>query len=189
MAGVLCGLAAVGFHLAIHHTFELVWHLSELTGPTWFWVVMPLMPTVGGLVVGLFLWKVAPSASGSGIPQTKAAYYNDFGRITLKDGFFRFVLGTIFIGMGNALGREGPTVHMCAAISSTLGRWAGLAKARVQAMVPVGMGAGIAAAFNAPLSAIFFVFEELLSDFSTKALGGIVIAVVVGRCGLTQHSR
>lgn len=179
IAGVLCGLAAVGFHLAIHHTFELVWRLSEMTGPVWFWVVMPLMPATGGLVVGLFLWKVSPSASGSGIPQTKAAYYNDFGRITLKDGFFRFLLGTIFIGMGNALGREGPTVHMCAAISSTLGRWAGLAKARVQAMVPVGMGAGIAAAFNAPLSAIFFVFEELLSDFSTKALGGIVIAVVV----------
>ncbi len=140
MAGVLCGLAAVGFHLAIEYTFHLVWHLSELTGPVWFWVVMPMMPAVGGLVVGLFLWKIAPSASGSGIPQTKAAYYNDFGRITLKDGFFRFLLGTIFIGMGNALGREGPTVHMCAAISSTLGRWAGLAKARVQAMVPVGMG-------------------------------------------------
>ncbi|MGE9292740.1 MAG: chloride channel protein [Puniceicoccales bacterium] len=179
VAGVLCGLAAVGFHLAIHHTFHLVWHLSELTGPVWFWIVMPLMPAVGGLIVGLFLWKIAPSASGSGIPQTKAAYYNNFGRVTLKDGFFRFLLGTIFIGMGNALGREGPTVHMCAAISSTLGRWAGLAKARIQGMVPVGMGAGISAAFNAPLSAIFFVFEELLADFSTKALGGIVIAVVV----------
>ncbi len=46
-------------------------------------------------------------------------------------------------------------------------------------MVPVGVAGGIAAAFNAPIAAIMFVFEELLDDFSTKALGGIAIAVVI----------
>ena len=46
-------------------------------------------------------------------------------------------------------------------------------------MVPVGMGAGIAAAFNAPMSAITFVFEELLGDFNSRALGGILVAVVI----------
>lgn len=185
VAGVLCGLAAVGFHLSIEYTFHFIWDFAGSVGAAsgtnhiWFWLVMPFMPALGGLIVGLILWKIAPSAVGSGIPQTKAAFYNDFGRIKLKDGIFRFLLGTVFIGMGNALGREGPTVHMCASIASKLGQLAGLAKARVQAMVPVGMGAGIAAAFNAPISAMFFVFEELLSDFSSKALGGIVIAVVV----------
>ncbi|MEM8549737.1 MAG: chloride channel protein [Verrucomicrobiota bacterium] len=179
VAGVCCGLAAVAFHLSIEWTFHTVWEMAVSLGPVWFWIVMPLLPAVGGLLVGLCLWKLSPESAGSGIPQTKAAFYNDFGQMKIKDGFFRFLLGTIYIGFGNALGREGPTVHMCASIASKLGQWAGLAKARVQAMVPVGMGAGIAAAFNAPLSAIFFVFEELLADFSTKALGGIVIAVVV----------
>ncbi|MEM9236041.1 MAG: chloride channel protein, partial [Verrucomicrobiota bacterium] len=46
-------------------------------------------------------------------------------------------------------------------------------------MAPVGMAAGIAAAFNAPLSALTFVFEELLDNFSMKALGGMVVAVVI----------
>ncbi len=179
VAGVLCGLAAVGFHLSIEFIFHQLWHLAEQLGPVWFWIVIPLMPAVGGLFVGLCLWKLSPKSVGSGIPQTKAAFYNDFGKIQLKDGIFRFILGSIYIGFGNALGREGPTVHMCAAIASKLGQVAGLAKARIQAMVPVGMGAGIAAAFNAPISAMFFVFEELLSDFSSKALGGIVIAVLV----------
>src|SRR5690606_18242155 len=55
----------------------------------------------------------------------------------------------------------------------------GLAKKRVQAMTPVGMGAGIAAAFNTPMAAMFFVFEELLGDFSSKALFGILVAVVI----------
>lgn len=178
VAGVLCGLVAVAFHLAIHGLFHWLWHMGQESGP-WFPVVLGLAPAVAGLVVGIILAKVAPNAVGSGIPQTKAAFYNDFGIIKLSDGVWRFVLGTLYVGLGNALGREGPTVHVCAAIASKLGQMFGLAKVRIQALVPVGMGAGIAAAFNAPLSAITFVFEELLDDFSSKALGGIVVAVVV----------
>ena len=91
----------------------------------------------------------------------------------------RFILGSLYVGLGNSLGREGPTVHVSAAISSRIGRWAFNDPARVQSMLPVGMAAGIAAAFNAPLSALTFVFEELLDNFSMKAIGGMVIAVVV----------
>ncbi|GHC05703.1 chloride channel protein [Cerasicoccus arenae] len=182
VAGVLCGLAAVAFHLAIHHVFEWLWESAEHAKAShwwWFPVILGLAPAIGGLAVGIILSRWAPNAVGSGIPQTKSAFYNEFGVIKLSDGVWRFVLGVFYVGLGNALGREGPTVHMCAAISSKLGQVFGLAKVRIQALVPVGMGAGIAAAFNAPLSAITFVFEELLDDFSSKALGGIVIAVVV----------
>ncbi len=180
IAGVLCGLAAVLFHLSIHWLFETVWHLShalEDRGIHWWWI-MPWAPLVGGLLVGIALHRFAPKAVGSGIPQTKASYFNEFGDIPLSTAAWRFVLGTLYIGSGNSLGREGPTVHMCAGIASKLGRVFGLAKVRVQAMVPVGVAAGIAAAFNAPISAITFAFEEILDDFSSKALAGVVVAVV-----------
>jgi H+/Cl- antiporter ClcA len=115
--------------------------------------------------------------------QTKYAYYNNGGKIRSYIGLVRLVLGSLYIGLGNSLGREGPTVHVSAAISSRIGRWAFKDPARVQSMLPVGMAAGIAAAFNAPLSALTFVFEELLDNFSMKALGGMVIAVVVAAWG------
>jgi len=181
LAGCLCGLAAAGIHVSIHGVFEFVWeHVRavERFGVPW-WIVMPWAPALAGLVVGIAIHRWAPGSVGSGIPQTKAAYYNEFGRIPLSTALWRFLLTTVYVGGGNSLGREGPTVHMCAAIASSLGRGFGLAKARVQAMVPVGVAAGIAAAFNAPISAILFVFEEILDDFSTRALSGIVIAVVV----------
>ena len=183
VAGVICGLVGVAFHFSIewiYHFFFQV-HVDPETGlaksiPLWLLVGAP---TLGGLIVGLVLDKMAPRAAGSGIPQTKEAYYNHFGLIRLRDGIFRFIIGSISVGMGNSLGREGPTVHICSAVASKIGQAMGLAKARIRAMVPVGMGAGIAAAFNTPLAAIFFVFEELLGDFSSKALGGLVVAVVV----------
>lgn len=143
-----------------------------------FIIVMLMAPTVAGLIVGFIGYKFAPGAIGSGIPQTKAAYFNNGGKIAASTGFWRFVLTTIYCGLGNSLGREGPTIHLATAISSKLGRIFFKDPARIQSVTPVGMAAGIAAAFNAPLSAITFVFEELLDNFSMKSLGGIVIAVV-----------
>lgn len=179
LAGLLCGLVAVGFHFSIHHLFEGLWGFAERQDPVVFSAVMLGAPTLAGLLVGLAVKYYVPEAAGSGIPQTKAAYYNEGGKISVRSGVMRFVLGSLYVGLGNSLGREGPTVHVSAAISSRIGRWAFNDPARVQSMLPVGMAAGIAAAFNAPLSALTFVFEELLDNFSMKAIGGMVIAVVV----------
>ena len=178
IVGMVCGLVAVCFHATIYWVFHLIVEFAKEQNSLIFSLLMGFTPVVGGLLVG-FLIKIFPNASGSGIPQTKAAYYNNFGEISLKDGVTRFFIGTLSIGTGASLGREGPTVHICSSIASSMGRFFGLAKLRTQAMVPVGFGAGIAAAFNAPISAITFVFEELLDGFSTKALFGIVVAVVV----------
>ncbi|MEP4077677.1 chloride channel protein [Haloferula sp.] len=179
LAGLLCGLVAVLFHLAIHHLFEWVWHEASSREPMEFIAIMLIAPTFAGLLVGIGVRFFAPNAAGSGIPQTKAAYYNQGGKISSLTGVWRFVLGALYVGLGNSLGREGPTVHISTAITSRIGRWAFRDAARVQSMAPVGMAAGIAAAFNAPLSALTFVFEELLDNFSMKALGGMVVAVVI----------
>lgn len=179
MCGLICGLVGVGFHLAIHGLFDFVWHLAKSQSFWGFIGIMLLAPTLGGLLVGLAVQKWAPQCAGSGIPQTKAAYFNKGGNISALTGIWRFILGTLYVGLGNSLGREGPTVHVSAAVGSKIGRWGFRDPLRKQAMVPVGVAGGIAAAFNAPIAAIMFVFEELLDDFSTKALGGIAIAVVI----------
>ena len=179
VVGLLCGLTAVLFHLTIHHLFDWLWSQAEGRDPLAFCAILIGAPTFAGLVVGVAVSRFCPEAAGSGIPQTKAAYYNRGGKISGRVGIWRFVLGSLYVGFGNSLGREGPTVHLSAAISSRIGRWAFRDPARVQAMLPVGMSAGIAAAFNAPLSALTFVFEELLDNFSMKALGGMVVAVVI----------
>lgn len=181
IAGICCGLAAVAFHKTIDLITHLVRGTAELVGgegPVFF-LVIGLAPAFGGLLTGILLYRVAPTAAGSGIPQTKARYYRKFGFFQLREAAYRFLLGSISVGSGMSLGREGPTVHICAAIASKIGQLFGMAKKRVQAMVPLGMGAGIAAAFNTPMAAVFFVFEELLDDFSSKSFFGIFLAVVL----------
>ncbi len=179
VAGFLCALAAVAIQFAIRGVFSWLWNTASSFDPVIFSAIMLAAPTLAGALIGFSVKRFAPEAVGSGIPQTKIAYYNKGGKISGRSGIWRFSLGILYVGFGNSLGREGPTVHTCAAICSRLGRWVFRDPARVQSMLPVGMAAGIAAAFNAPLSALTFVFEELLDNFSMKALGGMVVAVVV----------
>ena len=180
LVGAVAGLLSVGFRLAIEGLFSFIWNFGGVLGEeNRFWL-MPLMPAFGGLIVGVCVSSFAKSASGSGIPQTKAAYYNNFGLLKWRDAVQRFVLGAIFCGFGNSAGREGPTVHLCASAASAMAQNFGFPKQLIRESVPAGMGAGIAASFNAPLSAISFVFEELLGGFGkARRVGGLIISVVV----------
>ena len=177
--GVLSGLSAVAFHQSIHWAeHSLVYRVAELPG----WLKyggLILLPTLGGLAVGFLIKHWAPEAAGSGIPQVKAAYFLKFGRIRFRAALGKFVLGTLSIGSGASLGREGPTVQISAAIASWVGRWFGLAPRQVMALIPLGCAGGIAAAFNTPLAAIVFAIEEIMGDLKHKAFAGIVMVAVI----------
>ena len=68
------------------------------------------------------------------------------------------------IGCGSSLGREGPTVQICAGVASVLGRLVGRLAENLKWLLPVGAAAGIAAAFNAPIAAVTFTIEEIVGE-------------------------
>jgi CIC family chloride channel protein len=88
-------------------------------------------------------------------------------------------LSSFNIGTGASLGREGPTVQLCAAIASLLGRVFAISRQGLQNLLPVGAAAGLAAAFNTPIAAVTFTLEEILADVSVRPLGSIVVAAVI----------
>jgi CIC family chloride channel protein len=191
LSGALCGLAAVSFHVGIS---KVEAHLINraLAAPFHHWIYWTILtPAVGGLIVGLALQYWVPGAVGSGVPQVKVAYALASGFVPLRDAVGKFVLGIIQIGTGSSLGREGPTVQICAGISSALARVAGLSKQSQRRMAAVGVAAGIAAAFNAPIAAVTFTLEEVVGDLDQTMLSGVIvaaaIAAVVERSVLGQH--
>ena len=173
VAGGLCGLAAVAFHLSISWLEALLINRANAApGHTWiFWTI--LSPALGGLVVGLGLTYWAPAAAGSGIPQVKVAYALRYGLVSVRETIGKFVLCAVQIGSGASLGLEGPTVQICAGVSSLLAGAARLSPQNRRRMTSVGMAAGIAAAFNAPIAAITFTIEELVGDLDQTMLTGV----------------
>jgi CIC family chloride channel protein len=91
----------------------------------------------------------------------------------------KFFASAISIGGGCSLGREGPTVHIGGALASNLAGWLGIAKQGRRPALLSGAAAGLAAAFNTPLSAITFVLEEIIEDLNNRAfLAQVLIASV-----------
>jgi chloride channel protein, CIC family len=186
VAGGACGLAAVAFHLSVTKLYGLlIDRAAAAPGHAWIWWTI-LTPAAGGLVVGLGLAYWVPAAAGSGIPQVKVAYANRFGAITLKETIGKFVLCALQLGSGASLGVEGPTVQICAGVSSFLARVARLSQANQKRMASVGMAAGIAAAFNAPIAAVTFTLEELIGSLDQTMLAGVIVAAALA--AVVEHS-
>jgi CIC family chloride channel protein len=186
LAGGLCGLAAVAFHLTIGWAEALLINRANAApGHSWIWWTV-LTPGLGGLVVGLGLTYLAPAAAGSGIPQVKVAFALRSGLVTLRETIGKFFLCAIQIGSGASLGLEGPTVQICAGVSSLLARAARLNPQYRRRMASVGMAAGIAAAFNAPIAAITFTLEELIGDLDYTMLSGVIVAAALA--AVVEHS-
>ena len=177
--GVLCGLAAVAFHLTIRLLeANLVGRAMGAPGHTWVaWTI--LTPTLGGLAGGALLQYVVPEARGSGIPQVKVAYAVRGGRLRLRDSVGKFFVGAFQIGAGASLGREGPTVQICAGLASAAGQAMALSRENLRRLLPVGAAAGIAAAFNAPIAAVTFTIEEVVGDLDQTVLSGVIVAAAL----------
>lgn len=177
--GGFCGLIAVAFHLAIGLAESLLIE-PAMDAPQYWWVPLTiLMPAIGAYAVALLIKHVFPRSSGSGIPEVKRVFATGTGRIRMRDGVGKFIASTLQIGTGASLGREGPTVHICSAAATFLGRTFALSPSNQRRLIPVGAAAGIAAAFNAPIAAVTFAIEELVGSLNTTLLSGVVVAAAL----------
>lgn len=172
LIGVFAGLAVVCFHVAIE--FIRFLFLGSSLSPSTLRVL--LAPALGGLGVGLLALRVFPRSRGSGVNQTKLAVYVLNGYISFRTVVSKFIMCALAIGSGQSLGPEDPALHIGAGIASKIGRGLKLSQKKIRMMAPVGAAAGLAAAFNAPMSGVVFVIEEIIGTWSAGVLGAIVLA-------------
>ncbi|MCU1383474.1 MAG: Cl-channel, voltage gated [Acidobacteria bacterium] len=170
--GVVCGLSAVLFTVAIEQTSHRLFGLAP--SRLRLFAIPPLM----SIVTGILLAKVFPDVRGSGVPQTEAAYHLQDGVIPARVPFGKFLTGVLCIGSGHSMGREGPSVQIGAGIASVIGRWLRLSPERVRDLVPVGAAGALSAAFNTPVAAVLFALEEIIGDMNAPLLGSTVVASV-----------
>jgi CIC family chloride channel protein len=179
VVGCLSGLAAVSFHRSIDGISSVLLDPLLAASLTRRLILLPLLLIGVGLIVGILLDKIVPFTRGSGIPEVKTAYtFGPRQQLSLRTVVGKFVLGALSIGSGFSLGREGPTVQICAAIGAAVGKATRRPARVVKALISVGAAAGIAAAFNTPIAAITFAMEEVIGDLNQRLVGAIVVASV-----------
>ena len=175
---VLVGLVASGFAISTEYAVEGFQQLLEYGD----WIPFVLCP-LGLVLVSWLTRHVFPSSQGSGIPQSIAALQltEHTSRTALLS--FRIAIGKILLTLmglmsGASIGREGPTVHIGAAIMFSLGRFGKFPHHYMdRGLILAGGAAGIAAAFNTPLAGILFAVEEMGRSFEERTSGVLLTGV------------
>jgi chloride channel protein, CIC family len=172
--GVFSGLAVVCFRFAIDWSRLYLLGTGAVLTPT----RLLLAPTLAGLVIAVLVIHFFPATRGSGVNQTKAALYVYNGQIPFRTAVGKFITAALAIGSGHSLGPEDPSLQIGACLASVFGRQMRLSRDRMRLLAPVGAAAGLAAAFNAPISAVLFVIEEVIGRWTAGILGSVVASAV-----------
>lgn len=173
---VLTGLAALLFARLADEASEAFLALTER------WPLAPLLITPLGFAAIVWLTrKLAPAASGSGIPQVMAASRDpDDGLsrlVSVRIAVVKFIMTIAALLFGASVGREGPTVQIAATIMGYAHR---LMAVPLRASVYIAGGAaGVAAAFNTPLAGVAFAIEELAAAYEQRMALLVMAAVLI----------
>ena len=183
LGAIATGLAAVLYARLIDFGFDV---FLQMTAHNW-WLPLLITPAIAAFSVwATLLWF--PGSEGSGIPQVIATLHDvrELGPrlLTLRILMGKIALSFLAILGGFTIGREGPTIHVGAALMFSLRRFY---PSRLRSIYSVGLeyklalagaAAGLSAAFNAPLAGVVFAIEELTRSFEAKTSGVIITAII-----------
>ena len=146
----------------------------------WLW---PILYMSAFFIIAWLLAKIVarePMCTGSGIPQVKGVLMGKMSMNWASVLVAKIAGGVLAIGAGMSLGREGPSVQLGACAGQGIGRLSQSSDRGLEArtLLVAGAGAGLAAAFNAPLAGVIFGLEELQRTFSAAALLVSITAAV-----------
>ena len=125
-----------------------------------------------------FITKWEPKSAGSGIPQINGEIKGYFSQSWWKVIIGKLVGGTASVFAGLSLGREGPSVQLGGMAAKGVAKLTKADKTTELRMISCGAGAGMAAAFNAPLAGIMFVLEEIHRTFDKSILCMGIVATI-----------
>lgn len=181
LVGLAAGLVATLFRLLLSGGDRLRNAIISWSHqfPEWGWLFPVLFSAGGAFISVLVVRRYSPDASGSGIPALKAVLQRFRSMRPLRLLPVKFAAGLFALSSGMVLGREGPTVQMGGAVGDAISTWLKVPERERRTLTAAGAGAGLAAAFNAPLSGLTFVLEEVQRDFHPIVFAAAFVAAII----------
>lgn len=177
--GVAAGLIAVLYRYLLQIAENGLYSVINSVKGSPFKIALWLffLAVLGFFVSYIVKWE--PNAAGSGIPQVNGEVKGKFSPKWWSVILAKLVGGTASVFAGLSLGREGPSVQLGGMAGKGMARITKADKTTEIRMISCGAGAGMAAAFNAPLAGIMFVLEEIHHSFDKNILSMGIVATVV----------
>lgn len=180
LVGVASGAVAAAFRVGLDYSEILRQRIMHAVPVNSIALAIAAMAiATAGTWISLNIGRMDKDAGGSGIPHMKAVLEGHSSMRWARLIAVKFSAALVAIGSGLALGREGPTVQMGGATGLAVADLTGATGRERRALAAAGAGAGLAAAFNAPLAGVTFVLEELQRDFQPVVFGAALLSAAI----------
>jgi CIC family chloride channel protein len=137
------------------------------------------IPAAGGLVAGAIIqFGTRLRGHVTTTDYMEAVVLGD-GKIAARRTLLKCLSSLFTIASGGSIGREGPLVQLSALVASMTGRLRKWSTPRLRLLVGCGAAAGIASAYNAPISGALFVAEIVLGSVAMEIFGPLVFSSVI----------
>ncbi|MEO8376524.1 MAG: chloride channel protein [Candidatus Sumerlaeota bacterium] len=186
LVGLIVGAVSALFRFLIRLSHEYLFrtekghsllHLASGESTTML-LLRALLPALGGMVVGLVIYRVLKIRGGHGVPNVMKAVAT--GNVNLSPSMMvKSWSSIITITSGGSVGQEGPSIEIGSVIGSIVGQQGQVSKDLVGTLIGCGAASGIAAVFNAPIGGVFLALELILRDFAVRTFAPVVLAAVV----------
>jgi chloride channel protein, CIC family len=145
------------------------------------------VPVAGGFLAGLTLYFGSRlKGRGNSTDYMEAVVLGD-GNLSVRASLVKCASACFTAASGSSIGREGPLVLLSSVAASVAGRWMGFPLARKRQIVACGAAAGIASAYNAPVTGAIFVAEIVLGSVAMESFGPLVVSSVVATLVTREH--
>ena len=180
LLGVAAGYAALGFRIAVTEAQAFFYGTTDVANAPLHWARVLFLPIAGGLAVGLILHKFTPDGRVRSVAHVIEGAALGHGRVERRTGRASALASAITLSTGGSTGREGPVVHLGAAISTWVSTRIRADGMTARDLMGCAVAAAVAASFNAPIAGTIFALEVILRHFAEHALVPIAIASVAG---------
>ncbi|MEL0437389.1 chloride channel protein [Phycobacter sp. K97] len=185
LIGVAAGFAALAFRKGITALQAWVYGADDINYLHSFaeglpWYVLLIIPTVGGLIVGLILHYFTPDGRVRSVADVIEGAAMRNGRVEIREGLGSALASFLTLSTGGSSGREGPVVHLAGVISSWVSDRIKADGITGRDLLGCAVAAAVSASFNAPIAGALFALEVVLRHFAVHAFAPIVIASVAG---------
>lgn len=180
LSGVIVGVIVSLYNLAANKLVDAGGYLYSLVREhEWAIPIMLVVLVAIALIVHLLL-KITPECKGSGVPRTEGVLRGILSFRWLRVLFTTIAASLLTFFSGMSLGSEGPSIQIGATTAQGASDMLRCRSAWRTYAMSGGAGAGLAVAFNAPLTGIIFVLEEVHKRFTPMLVMTAAAAVLTG---------
>jgi H+/Cl- antiporter ClcA len=170
LVGIVVGIVVSLFRMSIEFVLDHMRMVYDFLQVNPIWIVGWVFVILGMAFIVSILVRDEPNIQGSGIQDIEGQLHGVLKLNWWSIVWRKFIGGSLSIGSGLSLGREGPSIQVGGAVGQGINHFLKGNTTQENILISSGAAAGLSAAFNAPVSGVTFIMEEVHHKFSGAML-------------------